>query len=202
MTDSIESPGALRRIYAPAKGRSVAKQIDRLDVHCRRFIALSPFVVLATANRQGDPDSSPRGGAPGFVHVVNEHTLLIPDSPGNNRLDSLSNLAETGKIGLLFIIPGVDETLRVNGRVRLATDAVSLAPFVADARIRLAIEVAVMDAYLHCAKALMRSKLWDPETRIDRASLPTMGEMLNDQTGTLSPPETREEMMARYAADL
>ena len=202
MTDPLDSPSALRRIYPPAKGRSVAKQIDHLDVHCKRFIALSPFVVLASANGEGDPDSSPRGGAPGFVHVVNEHTVLIPDSPGNNRLDTLSNLAETGKIGLLFMIPGVDETLRVNGQVRLTTDAASLAPFVGDSRVRLAIQVTVVDAYLHCAKAFMRSKLWHPETWVDRASLPTMGEMLNDQTGTHSPPESREEMILRYAADL
>jgi len=202
MTSSLDSPGALRRIYPPAKGRSIAKQIDHMDVHCKRFIALSPFVVLASANSQGDPDCSPRGGAPGFVHVVDERTLLIPDSPGNNRLDSLSNLAETGKIGLLFMIPGVDETLRVNGRVRLAADAASLAPFAADARVRLAIEVTVVDAYLHCAKAFMRSKLWHPETWADRSALPTMGEMPNDQTGTQSPPESHEQMAARYAVDL
>lgn len=202
MTDFLDSPSELRRIYPPAKGRSVAKQIDHLDVHCKRFIALSPFVVLASANGEGDPDSSPRGGAPGFVYVVNERTLLIPDSPGNNRLDSLPNLAETGKIGLLFMIPGVDETLRVNGWVRLATDATSLALFVADARVRLAIEVTVVDAYLHCAKAFMRSKLWHPETWVDRASLPTMGKMLNDQTGTQSLPESQQEMADRYSVDL
>ena len=201
-TDCIDSPSALRRIYSPAKGRSIAKQIDHLDVHCKRFIALSPFIVLASANALGDPDSSPRGGAPGFVHVVDEHTLLIPDAPGNNRLDSLSNLAETGKIGLLFMIPGVDETLRVNGRVRLVHDAVSLAPFAIDSRVRVAIEVTVADAYLHCAKAFMRSKLWHRETWIDRSSLPTMGEMLNDQTGTQSPPESQAQMAARYAVDL
>ncbi len=202
MTDSIDSPSALRRIYAAAKGRSVAKQIDHLDAHCKRFIALSPFVVLASANAQGDPDASPRGGAPGFVHVVDEHTLLIPDSPGNNRLDSLSNLAETGKIGLLFMIPGVDETLRVNGQARLAADQATLLPFAADARIRLAIEVAVVDAYLRCAKALMRSKLWNSEHQVDRSVLPSVGEMLADQTATPALPEIREQMLARYACDL
>ena len=202
MIDSLESGSALRRIYPHAKGRSVAKQLTRLDVHCKRFIALSTFVVLASANAGGDLDSSPRGGAPGFVHVVDEHSLLIPDSPGNNRLDTLSNLAETWKIGLLFMIPGVDETLRVNGRVRLATDAASLAPFADDSRVRLAIKVTVVDAYLHCAKAFMRSKLWSPQTWADRASLPTLGEMLNDQTGIQSPSETNEQMAARYAVDL
>ena len=202
MTDSLDSPSALRRIYPPAKGRSVAKQIDHLDVHCKRFIALSPFVVLASASGVGDLDSSPRGGAPGFVHVVDERTLLIPDSPGNNRLDTFSNLAETRRIGLLFLIPGVDETLRVNGRTRLAIDPASLLPFAADARVRVAIEVNVVDAYLHCAKAVMRSKLWHPETWVDREALPTMGEMLADQTGTPSNPETQEQMHARYACDL
>lgn len=202
MTDALHSPSALRRIYPPAKGRSVAKQLDHLDAHCKRFIELSPFVVLASANAQGDPDSSPRGGAPGFVNFVDQRTLLIPDSPGNNRLDSLSNLAESGKIGLLFMIPGVDETLRVNGRVRLATDAASLAPFAADSRVRLVIEVTVLDAFLHCAKAFMRSKLWSPETWVERAALPTMGEMLSDQTGTQSPPESQAQMAARYAVDL
>ena len=202
MNEVLDSPDALRRIYPPAKGRSVAKQIDHLDVHCRRFIALSPFLVVASANAQGDPDSSPRGGAPGFVHIVDERTLLIPDSPGNNRLDSLENIAETQKIGLLFMIPGVDETLRVNGRARLVTSPLALLPFASDVRVRVAIEVSVIDAYLHCAKALMRSKLWDSGQQVDRSLLPTMGEMLADQTGTPSNPETQEQMRARYACDL
>ena len=202
MTELLDSPGALRQLYPPAKGRSVAKQLDHLDVHCRRFIALSPFLVLASASAQGDLDSSPRGGAPGFVHIVGERTLLIPDSPGNNRLDSLENLVETQKIGLLFMIPGVDETLRVNGRARLVTGPSALLPFASDDRIRLAIEVSVVDAYLHCAKALIRSKLWDSGQQVDRSLLPTMGEMLADQTGTPSNPETQEQMHARYACDL
>lgn len=202
MSDSLDSTRAIRSIYGPAKGRSIAKQIDHLDVHCSRFIALSPFVVLASANSRGDPDSSPRGGAPGFVCVVDKQTLLIPDSPGNNRLDTLSNLAETQKIGLLFMIPGIDETLRVNGRARVATDPAALLPFAADVRIRVVIEVTVVDAYLHCAKALMRSKLWHAEHRVDRLLLPSMSEMLADQTGIQAAPETREAMLARYAGDL
>lgn len=199
---SIDSLGSLREIYGPAKERSVKKQIDHLDRHCIRFISLSPFVVLASASAAGAPDASPRGGAPGFVHVVDAHTLLIPDSPGNNRLDTLTNLAEAPKLGLLFLIPGMDETLRVNGFVRLRNDESALKPFADDARIRVAIEVTVTDAYLHCAKAFMRSKLWDTTRHIDRAMMPTMGEMLNEQTGTQAPPETREDMLARYARDL
>ena len=199
---SISSIDSLREIYGPAKARSVKKQIDHLDRHCIRFISLSPFLVVASASVTGAPDASPRGGVPGFVCVLDAHTLLIPDSPGNNRLDSLSNLVESPQIGLLFMIPGMDETLRVNGIVRLRNDEAALIPFAADARIRIAIEVKVTEAYLHCAKAFMRSKLWDATCHIDRATLPTMGEMLNEQTGTQSPPETREEMLERYAKDL
>jgi hypothetical protein len=199
---SISSIDSLREIYGPAKARSVKKQIDHLDRHCIRFISLSPFLVVASASVTGEPDASPRGGVPGFVRVVDTHTLLIPDSPGNNRLDSLSNLVDSPQIGLLFMIPGMDETLRVNGIVRLRNDEAALIPFAADARIRIAIEVKVTEAYLHCAKAFMRSKLWDATCHIDRATLPTMGEMLNEQTGTQSPPETREEMLERYAKDL
>jgi len=198
----IDSLEKLRELYGPAKVRSVKKQLDYLDRHCQQIISLSPFVVVASASANGAQDASPRGGAPGFVHVVDTRTLLIPDSPGNNRLDTLSNIVETQGVGLLFMIPGMDETLRVNGTARLLDDAASLSPFGHDARIRIAIEIKVTDAYIHCAKALMRSKLWDASRHIDRATLPTMGEMLNEQTGIQTPPETREAMFARYASEL
>lgn len=199
----IESVEALRRIYSEAKGRAVQKQIQHIDVHCTRFIGLSPFVVIASAGAEGALDASPRGGAPGFVRVADTHTLLIPDSPGNNRLDSLTNIIATGSVGLLFMIPGVDETLRVNGRARLNDDASILATFADDKRTpKLVIEITVIDAYLHCAKAFMRSQLWNPANVVDRSVLPTMGEMLSDQTGTPGAPETQAEMRARYAVDL
>ena len=200
MIDGLE---ALRGLYAQPKGRSLKKQLDRLDVHCRRFVSLSPFVVVATAGADGAMDCSPRGGEPGFVKAANERTLLVPDAPGNNRLDSMTNILATGRIGLLFMIPGVDETLRVNGRARLAGESDRLAHFAGVARApKLALEVSVEEAYLHCAKALMRSKLWAPGSRMERSVLPTMGQMLNDQTGTPGPAETQQEMVARYAADL
>lgn len=200
MIDSVE---ALRALYAQPKGRSLTKQLDRLDAHCARFVGLSPFVVVATGRPGANMDCSPRGGEPGFVKVADERTLLLPDSPGNNRLDSMTNVLATGRIGLLFLIPGVDETLRVNGRARLADEPERLAHFAGAARApRLAIEVAVEEAYLHCAKALMRSKLWAPESRRERSVLPTMGQMLNDQTRTAGPAETQEQMVARYQADL
>ena len=199
----IESIEALRRVYGEAKIRSLKKQIDHIDAHCARFIALSPFVVIASGDAAGALDASPRGGEAGFVRVANAQQLLIPDSPGNNRLDTLSNIVATGRIGLLFMIPGVDETLRVNGRARLTDDALLLATFANEKRTpKLVIEIAVTDAYLHCAKAFMRSKLWHAESQIDRAALPTMGQMLSDQTGMPGAPETLPEMQARYALDL
>jgi len=200
MIDSIQ---VLRRVVGDAKGRSVKKQIDHIDLHCARFIALSPFVVVASVDAVGALDASPRGGEPGFVRVADAHTLLIPDSPGNNRLDTLTNIVATGSVGLLFMIPGVDETLRVNGRARLNDDPLILTTFANEKRTpKLVIEVTVTAAYLHCAKAFMRSKLWSAESRIERTALPTMGEMLNDQTGMPGAPETQAEMRARYAADL
>ena len=199
----IESVEALRRVYSEAKGRAVQKQIDHIDVHCARFIGLSPFVVIASVDAHGALDASPRGGAPGFVRVSDAHTLLTPDSPGNNRLDTLTNIMATGSVGLLFMIPGVDETLRVNGTARLNDDASMLSTFAGDKRTpKLVIEVTVREAYLHCAKAFMRSQLWNPGSVVDRAALPTMGEMLSDQTGMPGAPETQAEMRARYAADL
>ena len=199
----IQSIEALRRVYTAPKGRAVQKQIDHIDAHCARFIALSPFVVIASGDVQGVLDASPRGGDPGFVRVTNARTLLIPDSPGNNRLDTLTNIIATGRVGLLFMIPGVDETLRVNGRARLNDDASILVTFAEDKRTpKLVIEITVIDAYLHCAKAFMRSLLWSPASVVDRAALPTMGEMLSDQTGMPGVPETQAEMRARYAVDL
>jgi uncharacterized protein len=199
----IESLDALRHVYVDAKGRALTKQIDHLDAHCRHFIALSPFVVIASCDAQGAMDASPRGGAPGFVRLVNAHTLWIPDSPGNNRLDTLSNIIATGNVGLLFMIPGVDETLRVNGRARLNDDPLVVSAFSDDKRTpKLVIDITVTDAYLHCAKAFMRAKLWSANSHINRGQLPTMGEMLNDQTGTVGVAETQAEMQARYAIDL
>jgi len=199
----IDSKEALRNLYPTAKERSLKKQLGRLDKHCLRFVELSPFVILASGSEAGRYDASPRGGDPGFVKAPDSTTLLIPDAPGNNRLDTLENIITTGRVGLLFLIPGVDETLRVNGRARLADEVFLLEHFKNEKRApRLVIEVKVEDVYLHCAKALMRSRLWSAEARVDRAVLPTMGQMLNDQTGVQIPAESQEQMVARYQADL
>ena len=199
----INSLEQLRAHYPPAQGRSLSKQLDHLDPHCIAFIGLSPFVVLATGGTGGQLDASPRGGAPGFVHVLDAHTLLLPDAKGNNRLDSFSNIAETGRAGLLFMIPGVDETLRVNGEASLSDDPALLAHFAGERNPpRLVMRLRVAEAYLHCAKALMRARLWDSTAQVERCVLPTMGQMIAEQTGGGGPQETQAQMVARYAPDL
>jgi uncharacterized protein len=200
---NIDTREALRSLYTTPKERAIKKQLPQLDTHCRRFIALSPFVVVSSASPSLAMDASPRGGEPGFVKVIDANTLLIPDSPGNNRLDTLENIVDTGRIGLLFLIPGVDEALRTNGTAILSCEERYLdLCTTAKRRPKLVIEVKVAEAYLHCAKALMRSALWDPASRVDRSVLPTMGEMLKDQTYSEAPAESQEEMLARYTQDL
>ena len=201
--DRVDSLAALRTLYAAPMGRAVQKQLNALDKHCRDFIALSPLLVLSTSNAAHQLDASPRGGAPGFVKVDEKGDLLIGDAPGNNRLDSLENIVATGQAGLLFMIPGVDETLRVNGRATLSLAEADLRAC-DDARRtpKLVIRVAVEAAYLHCAKAFMRSRLWQADALQPRASLPSIGQMIADQTGTALAAETQEEMARRYAPDL
>ncbi|MFZ4708884.1 MAG: pyridoxamine 5'-phosphate oxidase family protein [Zwartia sp.] len=199
----IQTIEQLRGLYAPAKERAVKKQLSALDVHCQRFIALSPFAVLSSIGLDQMLDASPRGGTPGFVKSVDAHTLLIPDSPGNNRLDTLENIIHTGKLGMLFLIPGMDETLRVNGTASLSIAPADLQQCTTEIRApKLVIKVVVDQAYLHCAKAFMRSKLWDKQSHIERSLMPSMGEMINEQAKMITPAETQEEMMARYRAEL
>ena len=199
----IASLDALRQLYAAPQGRAVKKQIAALDKHCLQFIALSPFVVLATADAQQQMDATPRGGPPGFVKANAQGQLLIPDSPGNNRLDSLENILATGQVGLLFLIPGVDETLRVNGSAVLSLAPADLALCTDTRRApKLVVKLTVQAAYLHCAKAFMRSRLWSPESQVDRSALPTIGQMIGDQTGLVGVAETQAEMEKRYAPDL
>ena len=199
--------GDLRAFYPAPKERALRKELTRLDPHCRRFIGLSPFVVLASAGADGALDASPRGGEPGFVMVLDAQTLLIPDAPGNNRLDTLENIVSTGQLGLLFMVPGFDETLRVNGRAMLSTDATDLRLF-ADAKRAptLVIRLTVASVYLHCAKALMRSQLWDASRHPHRTAMPTMGEMLRDQIqafkGETIEVEPQAVMLERYKQSL
>lgn len=198
----IDTLDALRALYGFPSGRSRDKVLAGLDAHCRRFIALSPFVLIATSDADGAADVSPRGDTPGFV-AVDGTRLLIPDRPGNNRIDSLANIIANGHVGLLFLIPGVNETLRVNGRAAIDDDAELRGRFtVAGRPPRTVIVVEVEEAFLHCAKAFMRSSLWRPEAQLPRTALPTMGEMLADQIGHGGPVETQAQMEERYRAAL
>jgi len=199
----IETQEILRTIYPEPKARSLAKQLDRLDKHCQHFISLAPFLVIATSGKDGRIDASPRGGAPGFVRVVDDKTVQLPDALGNNRLDSYSNIVQTSKVGLIFFIPGMDETLRVNGNAKLRDDAELLSQFPHERRPpRIVVEVSVEEAFLHCAKALMRSKLWASDNRIERTAFPSLGQMIKDQSGLPDPVETQEEAVLRYKTEL
>lgn len=200
---NIDSVAQLRALYPYPTERIVKKQLSSLDRHCQRIIELSPFVVIASGSPEFAMDASPRGGSPGFVRIVDQKTLLIPDAPGNNRLDTFENILATKQVGLLFLVPGLDETLRVNGAARLSRSEELVSLFPAEKRPpKLVIEVTVEAAYLHCPKALMRSNLWNPAARIDRKTLPTVIEMINDQTGILVPVQSHEATRANFEKDL
>ena len=202
----IESVEALRQLYPQASARSRAKQLDRLDEAMRRFVAHAPLCVLASAGTAGGLlDASPRGGPPGFVQVADERTLLIPDATGNNRLDTLENLVADPRIGVLFLVPGVDEVLRVNGAARLRDEALFTQRFATPGATRLpalVIEVRVQEAYLHCPKALMRAQAWNPDARVAPGTFPSMNAMLKSQLGGAIVTETDEEAAARYRTQL
>ena len=181
----IESVEELRAAYGEASDLSLKKSLDRLDGHCRRFIALSPFVVLASAGADGRVDCSPRGDPAGFVAVLDDRTVLLPDRRGNNRTDSLTNVLENPYVGMLFMIPGVNETLRLNGRATLTTDPAHLEPLAVKGRApRSGLLVQVEEVFLQCTKALVRSRLWKDESRVNRKSaLPSFGRMIADHAG-------------------
>lgn len=180
--EHVRSAEELETLIGKPSGISLKKELKTLDEHMRRFIAHSPFVIVSTYAANGRCDASPRGDAPGFVHVVDDRTLLIPDRAGNRRLDSFHNVLETGRAGLLFLVPGMGETLRINGRASIIRDERWLAPLTAQGKQPLvALAVEAEECFLQCAKALIRSKLWEPQPRPDLASLPCAAEMLTDQ---------------------
>jgi PPOX class probable FMN-dependent enzyme len=179
---AIRTMEDLRALYGTPSTLSVRKEMRRLDAHARAFLARSPFVLIGSAAPDGLPDVSPKGDKPGFALVLDDRTIALPDRPGNNRLDTLENILRNGVVGLLFLVPGMDETLRVNGRAEIRTDDGLLERMAVDGRRPIsALVVTVEEVYLHCAKAFMRSRLWDPESRIDRTTMPTLGAMLKDQ---------------------
>src|SRR3984957_12291668 len=182
-TNTVSDEAALRGLYEQPMELAILKQLDRLDAHCRNFLAHSPFVVIGSTRPGRGTDVSPRGDAPGFARVLDDHTIVIPDRPGNNRLDTLSNIVTDAEVGLLFFIPGIDETLRVNGTARLSQDPELLAEAAVNGREpRLVIVVTVREAFLHCGKALKRSKLCHDDYRIEKKSFPSLGRMIIEQT--------------------
>ncbi|WP_428030810.1 pyridoxamine 5'-phosphate oxidase family protein [Ancylobacter sp.] len=192
----------LRALYGETRERSRRKVLPAIDRHAGAFIGFSPLVMLSSMGAGGRADVTPRGDAPGFVTVEDPKTLLLPDRPGNNRLDTLTNVIENPAIGLLFLIPGVDETLRVNGRAEIRDDADLLARFEVSGKLPATVlRITVDEVYMHCAKALMRSRAWDAESFLPRDRLPSMGEILRDQLGMAS-AETQAEMLERYRATL
>jgi hypothetical protein len=182
--DPISEPADLRLVYGQPAQPALKKQLASLDGHCRSFIAHSPFALLSTADGDGRCDVSPKGGPPGFVAVLDDTHLALGDLSGNNRLDSLENLTRNNGIGLLFLVPGVGETLRVNGRAVVTTDPDTLEACALDGRPpKVAIVIEVEEAYIHCAKALRRSRLWEHEAWPDTSDMARPAAMLRDHIG-------------------
>ena len=193
----IESHDELRSVYRQPAELPLRKEKQRLDPHTRHFLSKSPFVLIGTQDRDGHADVTPKGDRPGFAQALDDVTLLIPDRPGNNRLDTWENIVVNPAVGLLFVIPGMDETLRVNGEARLTVDDELRQRLAVDGKPALSVLVVKIGAvYLHCAKAFMRSKLWAPETWPARSEFPSLGEIIRDQ---LALTENSAELDARLA---
>jgi uncharacterized protein len=196
-------PGDLKTIYPEPNARVIAKARPEIDIHARKFIEMSPFCVLATSGLDGSVDASPRGGGVGFVHVDGPSRLLMPDRPGNNRIDSFKNIVEgTGFVHLVFFVPGLDETLRVGGKAAATVDPALLDAMKEFGKLpRAVLRIDVHEAYFHCGKALMRSKLWSTDAQVEREIFPSISEVIHDQT-SLGEPEPQAAVEARYKTQL
>lgn len=178
MSHEITTVGDLEALYGPKLPAAVFKELDYINDIYRKMIELAPFVAIATGGPDG-LDCSPKGDAPGFINILDDKTLAIPDRPGNNRLDSFRNLLIDPRIAILFLIPGVGETLRVNGRASLTVDPQLMQRFAVNGKLpRCVLLVHVESIYFHCSKAVVRSKLWDPKVQNDRSVLPSTGRMV------------------------
>jgi len=197
--NDIPDREALRAHMGSISPLAERKVLPALDRHCRAFIALSPFLVLASADAEGRADASPRGDPPGFVQVLDDRTLLLPDRPGNNRVDSFANILAAPGVGLIFFVPGIDETLRVNGTARMSTDSAALiGSSIAGTTPRTGLVIAVEEVFFHCAKALRRARLWDPAARVERSSFPSLGRILAEQTRVFSVEEAERRTEDAY----
>lgn len=203
MLDAPATPDAIRDHYGEPNPVALAKEMRLLDRHARAFIALAPFVVVASSDGAGRGDATPRGDAPGFVSVLDDRTLLIPDRPGNRRVDTMLNVAENPHVGLLFLVPGIAETLRVNGPARFTADAALLAGSAVRGKAPVAgLLVTAEEVYFHCGKALIRSELWNPERHVARASFPTLGRILADQIAETDAAATDRNLEDAYRTRL
>jgi PPOX class probable FMN-dependent enzyme len=193
----------LKTIYPTPHPRVIAKARPTLDQHSTKFISLSPFCVIASSGPDGTVDASPRGGGVGFVRVASPTELLMPDRPGNNRIDTFQNLLTgSGYVQLIFFVPGIDDSLRVSGAARLIQDATLMASMEEFGKLpRAVLSITVTESYFHCGKALMRSKLWSPEAQVTRSVMPSISEMVHDQT-KLGEPVGQAEIDATYRQQL
>jgi PPOX class probable FMN-dependent enzyme len=199
-SEIIESEESLRALIGEPAPLTCAKIIDRVTPLTRLFIERAPFMCLATSDDRGRCDVSPRGDPPGFVRILDERTLLVPERPGNRLADSLTNILRNPRVGMIFIIPGITDTFRVNGRATLTTDAELLVPSAVEGKVpKLGILVDIEEAYTQCSKAFLRSKLWEPERFVDRDTLPTNGELLKSINDDLDAADYDEKRAARYA---
>ncbi|MDP6183422.1 MAG: pyridoxamine 5'-phosphate oxidase family protein [Gammaproteobacteria bacterium] len=191
----LANESAVREVMGSPIEIALKKSLPKLDKYCREFIERSPFLTIGTANAVGKADVSPRGGQPGFVLILDDTTIFIPERPGNNRVDTLVNITQNPNVGLLFLVPGFDETLRVNGRATVVKDEALLAQCAVTGRVpKLGVLVALEEAYLHCAKAFRRSKLWETDARQARSEMPTLGKMLLEQTAEANKSPKEEEV--------
>jgi uncharacterized protein len=193
----------LKNIYPTPTPRVIAKARPEIDAYAAKFITMSPFCVLATSGSDGSVDASPRGGNPGFVRVDGPNRLLMPDRSGNNRIDSFRNIVEgSGRVQLIFFVPGIDETLRVGGAGMLSADPDLLTGMEEFGKLpRAVLSISVTEAYFHCGKALMRSRLWSKEAQVERSVFPSISQVIHEQT-KLGEPETQAAVEARNKTQL
>lgn len=202
MNQALNDETALREVYPGPSDGAVNKQLSQLDPHSRHFISLSPFLCLGTSRADGLADVSPRGGGPGFVHALNDTQLALPDRPGNNRLDSLTNIVHTPAVGLLFFVPGFEEMLRVNGVAESVTTPDLMERFTIDSKPpRSVLLIEVKEVYFHCTKALRRSALWNPDKHVARDTMPSFGQIMRDQMKLLMPAKIIDIALKKDAKD-
>jgi PPOX class probable FMN-dependent enzyme len=203
MSEIVQSVEQLQQIYREPIPTSIVKEVGHLTDVYRKLIEAAPFVVIATSGPSG-LDCSPKGDAPGFVRIVDDNTLMIPDRPGNNRLDGFKNLMSDPRIALLFMIPGCSETMRVNGRATVSIDPALRESFAMNGKpARAVLIVEIETVFFHCAKAIVRAKLWDVNAQVDRKSLPSTGTIIAELSGgKLGGEQYDKDAPARIQAQL